>query len=130
ARPPRATPPPHRPDPLGALLGGPLLEERLTRGAIDIAFEHDRPPRDATQCALRDRRIVSHQVKLGVAGLREEWLVGVRDHDLTPSKLQDGLARLRHRGLLPVRLSQCKSERETRCSYRVPRTLSQCLFGT
>jgi hypothetical protein len=33
-------------------LGGPLLEEWLTRGAIDIAFEHDRPPRDATQCAL------------------------------------------------------------------------------
>src|ERR1700761_8122032 len=62
------------------MLGGPLLEERLTRGAIDIAFEHDRPPRDATQCALRDRRIVSHQVKLGVTGLRKEWLFGVSYH--------------------------------------------------
>jgi hypothetical protein len=77
--------------------GGPLLEEWLTRGAIDIAFEHDRPPRDATQCALRDRRIVPHQVKLGVAGWRKEWLVGVRDHDLTASELQDGLAHLPHR---------------------------------
>ena len=40
-----------------------------------------------TQCALRERRIVPNQVKLGVAGLRKEWLVGVRDHDLTASEL-------------------------------------------
>jgi hypothetical protein len=72
-------------DPLGALLGGLLLENG---GAIDKAFEHDGPPRDATQRALRDRRIV--RVKLGVAGLRKEWLAGVRDHDLTASELQDG----------------------------------------
>jgi hypothetical protein len=62
----------------------------------------DRPPRDATQCALGDRRIVPHQVKLCVAGLRKEWLVGVRDHDLSASELQDGLARIPHRDLLPV----------------------------
>jgi len=54
------------------------------------------------QCALRDRRIVPHQLKLGVAGLRKEWLVGVRNHDLTASELQDGLVRLPHRDLLPV----------------------------
>jgi hypothetical protein len=34
--------------------------------------------------------------------LRKEWLVGVRDHDLTASELQDGLVRLPHRDLLPV----------------------------
>jgi hypothetical protein len=86
-RPPRWKAQLHRLDPLGALLGGPLLEERLTRGAIDIAFEHDRPPRNATQRALRDRRIVSHQVELGVAGSRKERLVGVGDHDLAVSEL-------------------------------------------
>jgi hypothetical protein len=101
-RPPRRKAQLHRLDPLGALLGGPLLEERLTCGAIDISFEHDWPPRYATQCALCDRRIVSHQVKLGVAGLRKEWLVGVRDHDLTATELQDDLARLPHRDLLPL----------------------------
>src|SRR6516162_9146457 len=129
-RPPRRKAQLHCLDPLGALLGGPLLEEWFTRGAIDIAFEHDRPPRDATQCALRDRRIVLHQVKLGVASLRKEWLVGVRDHDLTASELQDGLARFSHRGLLPVRLSQGKSGREPRCPYLVRRTLRQCPYGT
>jgi hypothetical protein len=41
-------------------------------------------------------------VKLGVAGLRKEWLVGVRDHDLTASELQDGLVRLPHSDLLPI----------------------------
>jgi hypothetical protein len=84
------------------MLGGPLLKERLTRGAIDIAFEHDRSPRDATQCGLRDRHIVPRQVKLGVAGLGKEWLVGVRDHDPAAIELQDGLARLPHGDLLPV----------------------------
>jgi len=58
-------------DPLRALLGGLLLENG---GAIDKAFEHDGPPRNATQRALRDRRIV--RMKLGVAGLPKEWLVG------------------------------------------------------
>ena len=58
-------------DPLGALLGGPLLEERLTRGAVDIAFEHNRPPRDATQRALRDREIVPHQVEAWCGRLAE-----------------------------------------------------------
>jgi hypothetical protein len=33
-------------------------------------------------------------VKLGVAGLRKEGLVGVRDHDLPASELQDGQGRL------------------------------------
>ena len=54
-------------DPLGTLLGRALLEERLALGAVHVALEHDRPPRDAAQRAVGDRRVVPRQVELRVA---------------------------------------------------------------
>src|SRR5262249_35081739 len=83
-------------DPLRVLLGSPLLEERLALGAVDVALEHDRPPRDTAQRALGDRDVIPGQVELRVAGLRKEDLVRVGDRHLAPGDFQEGLRRLRH----------------------------------
>jgi hypothetical protein len=84
-------------DPLGPPLRGALLEERLTQSPIHVALEHDRPPRDATQRAVGDRRVVPREVELRVASLREERLVGTRDHHLATRDRQHGLALRSHR---------------------------------
>src|SRR5262245_32507692 len=88
-------------DPVGVLLWGALLEERLLLDAVDVAVEYDRPARDPPQRAIGDGCIVANQVELGVARLRKEHLVGVGDDDLAAGGLDDGLLRFRHGGSVP-----------------------------
>ena len=59
------------PDPLGPVLGRPLLEERLARGAVDEPLERHRPAAGAAQRPVGDREVVLDEVELRVAGLRE-----------------------------------------------------------
>src|SRR5262249_1786104 len=82
--------------PRGTLLGGSLLEERLTVGAVYVALQDDWPPGDAPERAFGHRHVVPRQVELRVAGLGKERLVGVGDDDLATGDLDHAVPRLRH----------------------------------
>src|SRR5262245_73291 len=88
-------------DPVRVLVRRPLLEERLALGAVHVALEDDRTPGDSPDGPLGDRRVVSGQIELGVAGPREEDLLGVGDRDLAARNLQDDLPRLGHTHSVP-----------------------------
>ena len=75
--PPRRERQRRRPDPVGPVVRGALLEERLLLGAVDEALERHRPAADAGQRAVGDREVVADEVELRVAGLREVDLVGI-----------------------------------------------------
>ena len=82
-----------RPDPLGRVVGGALLEERLLLGAVDEALERHRPAAHARQRPVGDREEVADEVELRVPGPGEVHLVRVADRDLAVADLEDLLAR-------------------------------------
>jgi len=84
-------------------------------------FEHDRPPRDATQCALRDRRIVSHLISAGshleVDARRRSALA----HDKRQMRLRrrgtDGLSTHRWRNMDSDCGSHLRPKRQSRVEF-------------
>ena len=91
-----------RPDPVGRVVRGALLEERLLLGPVDEPLERHRAAADPGQRAVGDREEVPHQVELGVPGLGEVHLVGVADRDLAVADLED-LLPCRHATMLEER---------------------------
>ena len=89
----------HRPQPLGPVLGRPLLEEGLARGAVDEALQRHRPPTGAGEGARGDREVVADEVELRRPDRLEEDLARVRDHDLAIAEPED-LLLLRHARML------------------------------
>src|SRR6266536_270626 len=87
--PPRGERELHRLDPRRPGLRGPLLEEELALGAVDVALHRHRPPVDASQRAVGHRHVVTDQVELRVARLREEHLVRIGDGHLDAVELED-----------------------------------------
>ncbi len=79
-------------DPVGTRGRRPLLEEEVALGAVDEPLQRHRSSGDAAQRSVGDGEVVADEVELGVAGRREEDLVGVRDRHLTPGDLEDLLA--------------------------------------
>jgi hypothetical protein len=84
-------------DPVGVILGRAFLKKRLLIRTVHVAFEHERPARDAAKSAIGDRGVILHEIQLRVAGLRKKDFVGVGDHDFAAGGLEDGLLRLRHK---------------------------------
>src|SRR5262249_36113474 len=82
-------------DPVRARVGGALLKEWFTLGAVDEALERHRAAVDAAKSAIGDSQVVVHQVQLGVPRLREIHLVWIADRHLAALDLQDEVA-LRH----------------------------------
>src|SRR3954451_9538678 len=72
--------------PIGPVVGGPLLEEERTTGAVDEALEGHRSPADPDQGAVRDGEVVANQVDLVRARLWEEALVRVRERGLATGR--------------------------------------------
>ena len=81
------------PQPVGLVVGCPLLEERLAVGAVDEPLQRHRPATCAAQRSVGDGLVVVDEVHLRVAGGLEVDLVGVRDRDLPAGNLEDLLAR-------------------------------------
>ena len=84
-----------RADPVGRVVRGALLEERLLGDAVDEALERHRPAADAGQRAIGDREVVVDEVELRVPRIGEVDLLRVRDRDLAAADLED-LLRRRH----------------------------------
>ena len=97
--------------PLGPVVGRPLLEERLLVDPVDEPLERHRPAADARQRPVGDGDEVGHHVELGVAGLGEVDLVGVRDRDLAAADLEHLLARRhgRHARTAAIGGVRCRS---------------------
>ena len=70
-------------DPLGALLGHPLLVDLLALDPVGKAPQLGRPLAQRAHDALADREVVADEVALRVARGRKQHLVGVRDLDDT-----------------------------------------------
>jgi hypothetical protein len=83
-------------DPVGPLVWGALLEERLGLRAVHEPFQRHRAPGHAAQRPVGDGQVVADEVQLGVPGPREEDLPRVGDGYLAPARLDDHL-RFRHR---------------------------------
>ncbi len=66
-------------DPGRPALGRPLLIEVLATDAVRVAHEHVGTAARATQRPFGHRKVIAHQVELGVLRLGEQHLVGVRD---------------------------------------------------
>ena len=81
------------PDPVGRVLGRPLLEERLLGDPVHEPLERHRPAANAGQRAFGDGKVVVDDVELRVAGVREVDLLRVRDRDLVAADLDDLLGR-------------------------------------
>jgi hypothetical protein len=56
------------PDPVGRVVGGPLLEERLLRDPVDEPLEGHRPAAGTAERPVRHGEVVRDEVHLRVAG--------------------------------------------------------------
>ena len=108
---------PHGLQPLGALLGHPLLEERLAERAVGEALQHGRALEDAAQGALADGEVVVDEVELGLAAGREEDLVRIGDPHRGPVHV-DFDRGSRH---APTLLRRCQCEARDRPPWSVSR---------
>ena len=91
-----------RPDPVGSVVRGSLLEERLPSGAVHEPLERHGSATGAAQCTVRHGEVVLDEVQLGAARLREIDLPRVRDRDLAAVDPEDLLLR-RHGDTIPSR---------------------------
>lgn len=84
--------------PVGRFLADALLEERLVPGAVRVALHQRRPALHRAHQRRLDRQVVLRQVELGRLDRREEDLVGVRDANHAPRRLEldGGVVLLRH----------------------------------
>ena len=71
------------PEPIRAIVRGPLLEERLGRRPVHESLECHRAPPDATQRTVGHGEVVLDEVQFRHAGLGKKHLARVRDRDLT-----------------------------------------------
>src|SRR5215472_10602432 len=92
-------------DPVGPLVRGPLLEERLALGAVHVPLEHHGPPGHAAQRSVRHGEVVLDQVELGVPGAGEVDLARVRHHHGGSPHVQAQFLPVRHASTVTRRSS-------------------------
>jgi hypothetical protein len=79
----------HHLDPPGARLRRALLVEELALDAVGVAHHHVGPAARAAQRALGHVEVIARDVELGIARLRKQQLVRMRDRNLATVDSQD-----------------------------------------
>src|SRR6266550_1466023 len=90
-------------------LRGFLLVEALTVDSVGEPLENQRPIPDRGKDEVRDARVVTHHVPLGVFLLREENLVEVRDLELFSTAEVEGA--------ISALFLECRQLSEQRCRF-------------